>query len=258
LLSKSKAFPNGLSNNHGQVGQYYMAHTPVAVMGLFPELDLHGFNGAASQAVIIDDFNGDAFDHSGMNFIRGASISASLERLPIAAANMRPPDVPAWGPAFRHWLRHGARSTGGLGAQLETLPYRGNHLDLDPDHKDSRGEPLVRITYDIYDNERRAGTFLAEKMTAILRRMGATKTWLEVPAIPVPISTHAYGGTRMGDDPASSVVNGFGISHEVPNLAILGGSTFVSTSGYNPTETIQAVSWRAAEHIAQNFDKLAI
>jgi hypothetical protein len=61
----------------------------------------------------------------------------------------------------------------------------------------------------------------------------------------------------MGDDPATSVVDRYCMSHEVPNLAVLGGATFCSTSGYNPTGTIQALSWRAAEHIAQNFSKLS-
>jgi gluconate 2-dehydrogenase alpha chain len=87
--------------------------------------------------------------------------------------------------------------------------------------------------------------------------MGATKTWTVMPAIPVPISTHVFGGTRMGRDAASSVVDSHCISHEVQNLAILGGSTFVSTSGYNPTQTIQALSWRSAEYIASNFIRLA-
>jgi choline dehydrogenase-like flavoprotein len=62
----------------------------------------------------------------------------------------------------------------------------------------------------------------------------------------------------MGLDPVMSVVDGYSISHEVPNLAILGGSTFVSTTGLNPTCTIEALSWRSAEYIATNFNKHAV
>ncbi|MGE0113264.1 MAG: GMC family oxidoreductase [Steroidobacteraceae bacterium] len=258
LLSRSDYFPNGLSNNHGQVGKYYMSHAYVGVMGLFPGLDLNAFNGAGGQSVVIDDFNGDAFDHSGLNFIRGATINAATTNLPIAAANTHPPDVPGWGPGYKDWLQHGARSVGPLYAQVETLPYHSNFLDLDPTHKDFRGEPLVRVTYNHYENEKRAGQFIADKLTQIIKKMGASQSWLALPTMPIPVNTHAYGGTRMGHDPATSVVNAYSISHEVPNLAILGGSTFVSTTGYNPTETIQALSWRAAEHIAQHFDALAV
>jgi gluconate 2-dehydrogenase alpha chain len=57
----------------------------------------------------------------------------------------------------------------------------------------------------------------------------------------------------MGHDPDSSVVNRWQISHEVPNLVVLGGATFPTTAGRNPTETIQATSWRAADHVARRF-----
>lgn len=71
--------------------------------------------------------------------------------------------------------------------------------------------------------------------------------WPAYPAgTALPINTHAYGGTRMGDDPAKSVVDKYGLAHEAPNLMILGGSTFPGRSGYTPTETIQAHAWFAA------------
>ena len=74
----------------------------------------------------------------------------------------------------------------------------------------------------------------------------------------IPVNSHAYGGTRMGDDPAVSVVNKYGISHEAPNLVILGGSDWCSTTGYNPTETIYAHSWFVADYLAQNFKSIAL
>ena len=70
------------------------------------------------------------------------------------------------------------------------------------------------------------------------------------------MNTHAFGGTRMGDDPNINVVNRWGMSHEVPNLGILGGSTFPSCAGRNPTETIQAMAWRTAEYFAKNWKSI--
>ena len=257
LMSTSDAYPRGLANNNGQVGKHYMSHIYVMINGLFPDMKLNLFNGTTAQAVVIDDFNSDNFDHSDLGFIRGGIVFTFSQYLPIGTANMIPPDVPKWGQAYKNWLRKNSNSVATLYSQIENLPYQANFLDLDPDKTDPAGDPLVRVTYDLYDNDKRAAAFVADRMVGLLQQMGAKQTWTLLPAIPQAIATHAFGGTRMGNDSAQSVVDRNSIAHEVPNLAILGGSTFPSTSGYMPTQTIQALSWRSAEYIAQNFDKIA-
>lgn len=257
LLSKSKTFANGLANNHGQVGKYYMAHAYVTGYGHFPGKRLNLFSGTVGQGTEMDDLNGDNFDHTGLGFIRGALTSVGNEARPISMAQTLAPGVKGWGTSYRQWLRENANSVGTVGGQLEILPYEANFLDLDPTKKDPLGMPVVRVTFDFYDNEKRAGQYLVGKMQEIAKAMGATTTW-GYPPTPIPINTHAYGGTRMGLDPATSVVNQYSLAHEAPNLAVLGGSTFCSTTGYNPTETIEALAWYAADHIAQNFSKIAV
>ena len=257
LLSRSGMFPNGLANNHGQVGKYYMAHYYPGVNGLLPGKRTNLFSGTASQGVAMDDLNGDNFDHSGLGFIRGAITGVSNEVRPIGASANVPPDVPMWGAAYKQWLRQNGNSVISVGGQLENIPSVHNFLDLDPTTKDALGVPVVRITYDLHENELRAGNYLLKKYAEILKAMGATKTW-HYPPSPLAINSHAYGGTRTGEDPATSVVDPYLLAHEVRNLAILGGSTFPSTTGYNPTCTIEATAWRAAEHIAKNYRKLAV
>lgn len=257
LLSTSERFPNGLANNAGQVGRHYLAHTYQMMGGHFPGKKLNLFNGSNGQGVVIDDLNGDNFDHAGLGFIRGAVVMAFNHVLPIQATGLAPPDIPKWGAGYKRWLREDLGSTGILISQIETMPYANNFLDLDETRKDPFGDPVVRITYSLFDNEQKIGAHLAQHMERILKASGASKTWLLMPPIPVPVNSHAYGGTRMGDDPKASVVDPMSIAHEVPNLAILGGSTFVSTSSYNPTQTIQALAWRTADHVASNFRALA-
>jgi gluconate 2-dehydrogenase alpha chain len=70
-------------------------------------------------------------------------------------------------------------------------------------------------------------------------------------------STHAYGGTRMGDNRATNVVDRFGFAHEVPNLGILGASVMGTSGAHNPTLTAQALAWRTAEHLAGNWKGIA-
>ena len=70
-------------------------------------------------------------------------------------------------------------------------------------------------------------------------------------------TTHAYGGTRMGDNPETNVVNRWGFSHEVPNLGVLGASVMGTSGARNPTLTAQALAWRTAEHLAKNWKTIA-
>lgn len=256
LLSKSPRFPNGLANNSGQVGRSFLTHTYVIVNGQY-DMDVRAMSGLGAQATVIDDFYGDNFDHAGLGFIRGASVLTFSEARPIGAAAARPPGVPSWGPGYKAWLRDGLRGVCAFYGQMEVLPYEANFLDLDPAKRDEWGDPLLRVTYDMYDNEAKLGAFLEEKMTAMHRALGAKQVWTATKAQPTPWTSHVYGGARMGGDPASSVVDEHGLAHEVPGLAVMGGALFPNSGGRNPTETIQALAWRSAEHIANNFGKLA-
>src|SRR5438105_3980762 len=69
-------------------------------------------------------------------------------------------------------------------------------------------------------------------------------------------STHAYGGTRMGDNAETNVVDRFGFSHEAPNLGVLGASVMGTSGARNPTLTVQALAWRTAEHLIGNWKKI--
>jgi gluconate 2-dehydrogenase alpha chain len=258
LLSKSDAYPAGLSNNRGQVGQYYMSHSYVSVNGLFPGKRLNLFNGTTGQGICVDDLDADNFDHAGLGFIQGAVVFASNGNLPISQSGSVAPGVPAWGSGYKQWIKANVNSVGSVFAQQETLPYYNNALDLDPTVKDPAGVPVVRVTYSWAENERKAGAYMLGKLTKMMQAIGAREVWPSIPPIALPTNTHCYGGTRMGTDPSASVVDEYSVSHEARNLAVMGGSTFCNTTGYNPTETIEAIAWRSAEHIAQNFHTLAV
>jgi len=259
LLSTSDFYANGLANNGGNVGKHYMSHVYVGSYGYFPDHRLNLFSGTSGQAVAMDDLNGDNFDHTDLGFIRGGVIFASNGNLPIGNSRTVPPGTPAWGSAYKRWLHENGDSVGQVFAHVEPLPYGSNFVDLDPDVKDQMGVPVLRVTYSLDDNEIAAQTYISGKLDEILKKMGATATWPAYPpGLPLPINSHAYGGTRMGDDPASSVVNKYGLAHEAPNLMVLGGSVFPASSGYNPTETIEAHAWYAADYLAQNLQKIVI
>ena len=111
----------------------------------------------------------------------------------------------------------------------------------------------ARVTFDLGAQEKARAAFVTAKCVQLLKEAGAAETWVSFPTQPIGVNSHAYGTTRMGSDPATSVVNKWLISHEVPNLAVLGGSTFPTNTGYNPTNTIEALAWRAGDHIAKHW-----
>jgi gluconate 2-dehydrogenase alpha chain len=256
LLSKSKAFPNGLSNNHGQVGKHYLTHlTGGTVLALFP-MNLNNWYGLPAQGVAVDDFADDNFDHSALDFIGGGNLFVYSDRRPIVAASMNTfGKAPQWGSAWKAFIKENADRWHGAYIQKTTLPYEDNYLDLDPTVKDPLGLPVCRITADFKDNERKAAQFAGDKMEQWYRAAGATDT-VRTPVGTMGVSTHAYGGTRMGDNPETNVVNRWGFSHESPNLGILGASVMGTSGAHNPTLTAQALAWRTAEHLVRNWKQI--
>ena len=120
------------------------------------------------------------------------------------------------------------------------------------------GFPVIRITAEYKDNEKRIGAFIAEKMKQWYMAAGAIQVnGNGNVGTAMGASTHAYGGMRMGDNPETNVVDRWGFSHEAPNLGILGGSVMGTSAARNPTETLQALAWRTAEYLAKNWKSIA-
>jgi gluconate 2-dehydrogenase alpha chain len=257
LLSTSRAFPNGLSNRHGQVGRHYFSHNQgAAVTALFPR-DINNWYGLPAQGVAVDNWADDNFDHSQLDFIGGGNLWVYSDRRPIGAANMTTfGRAPRWGSEWKAFIKRNADRWNTAYLQKTTLPYEDNCLDLDPTIKDPLGFPVCRITADYKDNERKVATFIQDKMVEWFMAAGALATE-KVPIGTMGPTTHAYGGTRMGDNPETNVVNRWGFSHEVPNLGILGASVMGTSGARNPTLTAQALAWRTADHLAKNWKTIA-
>ena len=257
LLSKSKPYPKGLSNQRGQVGKHYFSHNQGAsVTALFP-WNLNNWYGLPGQGVAVDNWADDNFDHAGLDFIGGGNLWVYSDRRPIAAASMNTfGKAPAWGSAWKAFIKENADRWNTAYLQKTTLPYEDNYLDLDPTVKDPLGFPVCRITADYKDNEHKLAAFIQDKMEQWYKAAGAIAT-VRNPVGTMGPATHAYGGTRMGDNSETNVVDRWGFSHEAPNLGIIGGSVMGTSGAHNPTLTIQALAWRTAEHLAQNWKSIA-
>jgi gluconate 2-dehydrogenase alpha chain len=252
LVSACPAAPQGVANGHGQVGKHYMAHVTPFAFGVFPGRTLNRWTGSGGQIVCVDDWNADTFDHSELGFIGGGVLMSMGEVRPIQAAkDLLPPGIPRWGSSWKAWMRENAQSIGSAFAQFEPLPYADNCLDLDPTVRDRSGMPVVRVTCRPRANEERGSIFMRQRLEQWLAEAGAAATWSSDQLF--LDGRHAYGGTRMGDDPSTCVVDAEGFAHEVRNLGLLGASIFPSAGGHNPTLTVQAMAWRTAELLADRW-----
>ncbi len=258
LLSKSKAYPRGLANNHGQVGRHYFGHwgTAGGAAALFP-FDINVWYGLPAQGATIDEWADDNFDHSGLGFIGGTSIHVHTEMHPIDAASMPTfNQAPGWGAKWKGFVRANAARYTSAYLQTSTFPYEATFLDLDDNVRDPLGDPVCRLTTSPKENETRATEFAQKKLAEWYRAAGASEVFLQSPAVP-GVSTHAFGGTRMGDNPETNVADRWGFAHEAPNLGILGASLMGTSGARNPTLTAQALAWRTAEHLIKNWKTIA-
>jgi gluconate 2-dehydrogenase alpha chain len=255
LLSKSKEYPKGLANNHGQVGRHYFGHYQNGVTALFP-FDINVWYGTPAQAAAVDEWADDNYDHSDVGFIGGTTLQPHTEMHPIESANMNTfGRAPSWGSKWKAFIRENAGRWTSAYLQTSAFPYEETFLDLDDAVRDPLGDPVCRVTSGPKENESRAVAYGQRKMEEWFRAAGAIEV-IRPTAGPPGVSTHAYGGTRMGDNFETNVVDRWGFSHEAPNLGILGASVMGTSGARNPTLTAQALAWRTAERLVANWKNL--
>src|SRR5829696_4842736 len=254
LLSGDERHPDGLGNDARQVGRHFMTKMFAHVDGFFPDVVFNRHTGPAAQTMVLDDFLSEDLDYASNEFVGGATLGVENQLLPIQITRQDlPPDVPAWGKGYKDHIREWQHFCT-VRIQPDTLSYENNFLDLDPRYRDRSGMPLVRITYDLRENEQRLAAWMEDRSEEILREMGATKTW-RGPRFTGVGSSHDLGGCRMGEDPASSVVDPDLGVHDTPGLYVFGGAVFPTCPGVNPTHTLWALCYRAAERLSERLRK---
>ena len=249
LMSKSNAFPQGLANSHGNVGKYLMFDNGGYAVGVF-EHPLNEYKSIVVTRVLHDFYRSDPK----RGFYGGAGLDARFDMLPIAfALNGLPGDVPQWGSDFKHTVGEYYTHMMGSLAHTSCLAVERNSISLDDEVKDAWGKPAIRVTFKNHPDDLKMLHFAAERQKEILTTAGAKKIWMMPSTLEeTTYSVHLMGTCRMGNDPATSVVNKFNRAHDVPNLYLVDGSCLVTAGRQQPTETIQALAYRTADHIAQS------
>jgi gluconate 2-dehydrogenase alpha chain len=254
LLMAGIGAPYDPRTGHGVVGKNFCHQTMFGTNVYFKDRWTNPFLASGASQTVIDDLNGDNFDHSGLGFFGGGYIYANVTNGRPIATHPVPPGTPAWGSKWKQatadWYAHSFN----IYVHGSWYPHRDNYLDLDPTYVDAYGQPLLRMTFDIRDNERRMSKHLAGKVDEIARATGAD---IAPPTAPrqgpydsrVYQTTHVTGGTIMGSDPRTSVVSPHLQHWDAENLFVVGASTYPFNAGYNPTGPVAAMALRLGDDL---------
>lgn len=243
LLSTSSRFPHGLANSSGLVGKYFTEHLGVFTYGRFSEL-LDPWRGTPSGGLIQDDYATDARH----DFARGWSIVVTnSSHWPLSVAQR----VSGWGTQHKARTKQLFAHFTGVCSIGEQLPDVRNEVKLDPIVKDNHGLPVPHLVNRTYANDNAMIKAISARLKQLLEAAGAIEIWgnEHVPGH----SAHYLGTCRMGTNPATSVVDPWCRTHDVPNLFMGDGSVFVTGGAVNPALTISALATRTADGIASAF-----
>jgi choline dehydrogenase-like flavoprotein len=244
LNSASPRFPQGLANSSGLVGKYLMFNYAARACALF-EHELNEYKSVQVTRIMWDFYDSDPK----RGFYGGGGFDARIGPQPTIWAIRTASEGPGWGRAFKERLREFPRSMQ-VACHTTSLALESNNVTLDPTLKDAWGIPVIRVTYRDHPDDLSMAHFMQDRAVEIMDAAGAQRV-TRGPISESSLGMHLLGTCRMGNDAATSVVDKFHRAHDVPNLFICDGSSLVTSGRGQPTMTIQALAFRAGEHIAR-------
>jgi len=246
----------------GTVGRNYAYQTLSGVEVFFDdEVVTNPFMGAGALGMAIDDFNTGNFDAADLGFVGGGYIACTQTNGRPISYQPVPEGTPSWGREWKRAVREDYMHSTGVLLHGSSVASPGNFLDLDPTWTDAYGRPLLRMTFDFPENDRRMAAFGQQKALEIVRSMDHVRshsTWNRAgegsnySIVPYQ-TTHNTGGAVIGTDPATSVVNRYGQMWDHHNVFVFGACLFPQNLGYNPTGPLMGLAYWTLEHMKSDY-----
>lgn len=259
MLLSEIGTPYDSETGEGAVGKNFTGHflSMMGARGFFNNEKFNLFMGAGALGATFDDFSGDNIDHNDLDFIHGGEVEVrQYGDRPIESNNV-PSDTPSWGQQFKENSLFYANRNLHVRFQPGTLPWSFNYMDLDPTYTDIHGDPLLRVTNEYTDQDRNLIQWGIDICHKVMEEMGADI--IEDDEVPEEFDNiftggHYAGGVIMGEDPETSAVNSYLQMWEAENLFVVGASAFPHFGNYNPTGTLGAFAYRAADGAIQYLE----
>ena len=248
LLNSANAnHPNGVANSSGTLGRYLMSHPAVGISGLFED-EMQNYFGATGGQLLCQDAFGKKSDPGGAFGSRHWEIALALKPNDMLGIAMTRPDI--FGAQLHGFMQDGAHHMGSMVGVCEDEALPENRIEL-ASEKDKFGYPLARIVYKTSAEGLKLWKTAAAEGVKIFEAAGARQAWHGPQG-----GQHLMGGTIMGTDPASSVLNSVGQAHDVSNLFVAGPGVFPTSSAANSTFTAKAVAMKSAMFMVENWGNL--
>jgi glucoside 3-dehydrogenase (cytochrome c) catalytic subunit len=250
LNSSTREYPNGLANSSGTLGHYLMDHVVGAgASGSLPDMNERPSANKPDRpnGIYIPRFRNTPSGAKKSQFLRGYGYQGGGG----VEFNF---GAEGYGAAFKTAVKQGVYTLS-LGAFGESLARWDNFVEIDSNLKDAWGIPALRISMTHGENEAALMEDAAAQAAEMLEASGAkeikTQARVEMPGMAI----HELGTARMGNDPKKSVLNAFNQTHDVKNLFVMDGASFVSSACQNPTLTMMAITVRACTNLIDRFHK---
>jgi choline dehydrogenase-like flavoprotein len=241
--------PGGLCNSSGALGRYLMDHIyGGGAAGEMPMLEARAWSGPPRRpnGIYVPRFR-NVREKTTNGFLRGygyqGGSSPSFDF-----------EAPGFGAGFKEAVRKGIWTIG-LGVWGECLARRENYVEIDRDTVDAWGIPALKIHMAWSDNEKKLFDDGREQAAEMLEAAGARNVRLTGNYSVPGFCIHEIGTARMGRDPKTSVVNGFGQAHDVKNVFVTDGACWVSSGCQNPTLTMLAITGRSCAYLVEELRK---
>jgi choline dehydrogenase-like flavoprotein len=263
LNSRSTLFPDGLANSSGVVGRNLMDTVGSDGGGYFPQLErmpAHNHDGVGGMHMYLPWWK---FDRKN-EFLRGYHTEFGGGRgMPgVGDYDDLCDEFEGYGVSLKRECKKKYGTYIGFAGRGEMIPNENCYCEIDPNVVDQWGIPVLRFHWKWGDNELRMARDMQETYREIVETAGGTY----MPPVqrgadhPYGIADggviiHEVGTVRMGDRPATSALNGYCQAHDVKNLFVTDGASFVTNADKNPTLTIMALTWRASDYLLDQAKK---
>lgn len=244
LNSTTEKHSNGLANSSNTVGQYLMTHPARSIYGLFKEATMPHLGTSGGQLICHDGYDNKNAIAGAYGSYQWLIANAMKPNDLLGFANARPELI---GAELHNFMQRAAKHIGTMVYVGEDIALRENRVVLSS-KKDKFGLPLARAIHNTGTETDALSAHALQEGLALFKAAGSTDSW-SGPAF----GMHIMGGTVMGDNPARSVCNAHGQTHDIDNLFIAGPGLFPSSGAVNPTFTLHAISEMSSEYLFKNW-----